>query len=835
MSDLACKAAGFEPAGENMCFYQGSGTIDGYLCENGKNAAGLDGTICTKKDTSGEGIDQRELNGVANMVIGLQKWINQAIWPILVMIGGLMDNSLLFGSGMETTLREIWIPIRNIVNILFIVGLVGIALYNVLGIGDDQSTYSIKAILPKIIVAIIAVNFSFLGIKVVLDTVNVLTVSVFTLPNQVNEGLSTIPIAQTPEDIKKLPEKEQKQINETIKRFCKALKGKNATESISETEFENDIYITVASKMEYLGPFNKAKTKATILAEIEKYELEEEFNKDIKKEGEAKFCNPDSSMSIQGRAFLAKYNSRNAALAMVLNNSNILFYGDLPLKVENIEKLFISALFGMLMYVIYMVAFVSLFIILLARIVVLWLVIAMSPVLMLSIAIPTVKEKLGALGSLSEKFIKHAIAPLIIGLSMTVGWIMIGAIGGLSAFEESSVLNFNPSDGLPLVGFSTLQDLIVSLGTVAVIWLGIKSAAEGTIAESTVTAITGAAQSAGKWLGALPLKHIPMVPVKLPNGQVQNATLSQAAYAAKRMFGDTSEKDAKLYQNIFGDKPTFDHLSQSGKIKDKETAHSYLKKYGEDIKNGSEKSRKTLEGFMKNNTPAYNQLNDKLRGHIKDYAAVKGDKKEDIEERKRLGALIVGHSDVVGAKDVASGATPTATADTDTAAKEVTHESKYGGKTLKEHAGNDDGKAKEAAKEINKGMKAFGDKIKGGKKKEELIKEVGKLVVVVNGHRIVPTKEEIHKSLGDEKYQTLVDELGGGKGRTKDGETALDAELAKQKTAASTGTAGAGTTAGGAGANPAAPDTDGDGTPDADDPDPNDPNIPTPQPPADGS
>ena len=79
-------------------------------------------------------------------ILKIQSFLSQAIWPILYMIGGLMDNNLLFGGGMGKTLQSIWIPIRNIVNILFVIILVGIALYNITGLGEDKGNYSIKTI-----------------------------------------------------------------------------------------------------------------------------------------------------------------------------------------------------------------------------------------------------------------------------------------------------------------------------------------------------------------------------------------------------------------------------------------------------------------------------------------------------------------------------------------------------------------------------------------------------------------------------------------------------------------------------------------------------------------
>ena len=170
-----------------------------------------DKTVCKAVEVATP--DEKALEGTTRLIIAIQGFINRFIWPVLVMIGGLLDNSLLFGNGMEERLRAIWVPIRNLVNILFVIILVGIALYNVLGIGDDSDNYSLKAILPKILIGIIAVNFSFLGIKVFLDAINVLTVSIFSLPSQVSVGLDKVLNSENPKD------------KEVIKKFCENFNG----------------------------------------------------------------------------------------------------------------------------------------------------------------------------------------------------------------------------------------------------------------------------------------------------------------------------------------------------------------------------------------------------------------------------------------------------------------------------------------------------------------------------------------------------------------------------------------------------------------------------------
>ncbi|MBD3360431.1 hypothetical protein GF366_01365, partial [Candidatus Peregrinibacteria bacterium] len=479
-----------------------------------------------------------------NVLVAIQRFLNRLIWPILVMIGGLMQNDLLFGSGMEAYLRDIWIPIRNIVNILFVVALVGIALYNILGIGDENSSYSLKAILPKLIIGIIAVNFSFFGIKIFLDAINILTTSVFALPSQVSEEMAIIIGKDDIEDKNK------------VSRFCKLIQGVKLSEKITHEELqeegENAIYRIIGQRYAERGGF---KIKASDTKEVVERKVtgedstlsesqKEQFRQDIENAKRGRICN-GLELTSTGSNFLNRYDSKNAALAMALNMSQILVYSDIEINVDNIEKLFTNTVLSTLLYLIYLVSFIALFIVLLARLVVLWLAIAISPVLVLGMAIPVVKEKISGFGDLTSKFVQNAIAPLTIALAMSVGWIMLNAISGLNQFDNTSALSFDISNGIPVVGLNTLQDLIVSLGTIAVVWLGVFGAASKTVAAPITDALRGYIKDAGKFIGTLPLKHVPLVPIKVGENE-DTYTLEQLGQVWTNLRTAPSQKADKL-------------------------------------------------------------------------------------------------------------------------------------------------------------------------------------------------------------------------------------------------------------------------------------------------
>lgn len=152
-------------------------------------AATADAAKDAAKDT---GSILRDVNDIFNLILQTSSAL---FWPVIVMIGSLLDNDLIFGGAMGEKLLAIWVQVRNLVNIAFVLILLAIAVYNVLGIGKDGegSPLSLKQALPKFVLALVAVNFSFLAVKVVLDFTNVLTGVVFALPTSVSDQNVNLP------------------------------------------------------------------------------------------------------------------------------------------------------------------------------------------------------------------------------------------------------------------------------------------------------------------------------------------------------------------------------------------------------------------------------------------------------------------------------------------------------------------------------------------------------------------------------------------------------------------------------------------------------------------
>lgn len=391
------------------------------------------------------------------------------LWPVLLMIGGLLNNDLLFSGGMQTVLLNIWSAVRDFVNIMFVLGLLAVAIYNIAGIGGSDD-FSIKAVLPKVAIGLIAVNFSFMLCKVVLDTVNITTTAIFAVP-MASDSLKKY---ATPEGAQKLDDILCKKILANTKKsdnpFC-------APESSASNKSGSQASGSGAGQ-----PAQKEQATPTNV---------------VLKEG--------------AKSFFSTFNSRNVALVLALELMDI---GQIDTvkstHVNDLKSLTINTIFSIIFLTIYSTSFIALFVVLLARVVVLWISIAISPLSFLGIAFKKVKETLSDNDPFFGLFMSHALVPVKVSIVLTIGMIMIAQLKQISPGVQ---LSTNPADlGAITSGMSTIQDLMAGLATAAFIWMAVFEAMKGTKAQGAVDAIKGAVGGFGTSLAKMPL-YAPILPV----------------------------------------------------------------------------------------------------------------------------------------------------------------------------------------------------------------------------------------------------------------------------------------------------------------------------------
>jgi len=395
----------------------------------------------------------------------------------------------------------------------------------------------------------------------------------------------------------------------------------------------------------------------------------------------------------------------------------------------------------------------------LGRMVVMWLSIAVSPILVLLLGSSGIKEKVGDLGKLVDQFTKNAIAPVLIALSMTVGWIMLRAVQDTNGISSDSALSVDPTGGIPVVGLNTLQDFTVAVGTIAVVWLGVFSAASGTIAEGATNWMKENLLKAGKYVGSIPFKHVPFIPMTV-NGSDQPITLSQLGYAAKRAL-DTDAADTAFWDRIAPRQEVTPRTLNSDRVNNVPTLKSALKALSDKGQLNSAETKAELNKLKTNNPALYRKATeDTLIGtHIKNLTD--GD---DADREKAATAL----------KRVLAGTTAMTAIDKDTPASKpeaAPKPQKYKAIKPKDQIQTQDNTGKEEDNaplsipergRLNKNLSALATKLEKPitlKDVDTLVKDL--VVTDVNDTKRALTIKSLTEKLGQPRVDNLIQAYGG--------------------------------------------------------------------------
>lgn len=387
---------------------------------------------------------------IASMLTVVMQFLNMLLWPFLIIIGDLMDTDLILGPGMEERLLAIWVQVRNLVNVAFVLVLLVVAFYNVLGLGGGEGELAIKTALPKIILGLVLVNFTFLGGKILLDLVNVATTAAFALP-QVTEEETGFDIQEVARDF------EEKVCSKDIDSETGIVYFYTEADEEDDLPIYTRLFCEIAEDGDFAGS----------------YQL---------------------TSAIKSKYF-ESLNANNIGLVMTVNMGALSALELLKDEgIKDFADLSISVMFAVLMYLVFATTYLVLGIVLLTRLVVLWIALALSPIAVLIYVVPQVKEWAGGGGDITQKVIKTLIAPIIIGFTMSLGYLMISAWDVLeeSSLEASSFsVNKVISTEFLISGIDDLPQFIIALASIIIVWTGVFAATNDTYASFATEAIKG--------------------------------------------------------------------------------------------------------------------------------------------------------------------------------------------------------------------------------------------------------------------------------------------------------------------------------------------------------
>ncbi|MGE3278591.1 MAG: hypothetical protein AB7J40_02195 [Candidatus Altimarinota bacterium] len=406
------------------------------------------------------------ISGLATLFIKLLAGI---LWFVLYWMGDLMDNTFILEGQIGEKLRSVWVIVRNFVNIFFAIVLVVAALMNVIGYADEGGNYAMKKFIPKMALALIAVNFTFLACRLVLDLNNVITTAIFAIPRSVT-SISDI--------------------------------GPSGTAGVRI--FKN---------------FKCLSSQSTLDQEMQRVgnlERQDAYKGVINSLGGVCFAVDPGPNGVNNPVIAldsSQFNKKDFVWTMAtqfqgLHNLNKVS----QLTNPDFTGLTVNALFSIIFAVIYGAAYVAMFVILLARMVVLWITIMLSPLAAISIAIPDLlPEEL----NIQKKFLDHAFVPAKMAVPISFGYILISqmniAIQTDSLIVQDKTLNLSESG--EFARETSITSLMYGAASVAIIWMGVFTASKDVIGSEFVNNwIKEPIQKAGSTVAKWPT-YLPILPV----------------------------------------------------------------------------------------------------------------------------------------------------------------------------------------------------------------------------------------------------------------------------------------------------------------------------------
>ncbi|MFA7682236.1 MAG: hypothetical protein WCX61_04375 [Candidatus Peribacteraceae bacterium] len=416
-------------------------------------------------------------------------------------------------------LLEIWQISRDIMNIIFVFMLIAGAVLTI--VLPNKKNLAVDYI-PKFILAVILVNFSWFFPRVIIDVANVLTATVYSLPSAVGSK-------------------------------CEYLKSNGLAYSTEPCFIWED------------AEFNVTADKAAEL------------------QGQNWICLNNNAVCFKKVNLSDKVNSaQGIILGMVFSHARLVdlitlprpqvpaggLAGDLnnlgnaPLGSQNMQLLLRSimqAMFAVLLSIALFFPLLAMLVAFTIRIPVLWITIAFMPFMFLGFVIGDKMGQLNTMEKIWKTFISAAFLPFVTAIPMAAGYILLNA--GAKAFSNANFASTNPAiaaqsgvQNLGLSGLYTFLDLLWLIMCLMVIWMGtftmLKTAK---FAEGMVSKIQSWGQNFGKMVGMLPL-ITPIIPVPARGGgtvDVSAMGLMQASNPRRIMSGWNAQAQREA-GSIFG-------------------------------------------------------------------------------------------------------------------------------------------------------------------------------------------------------------------------------------------------------------------------------------------
>lgn len=126
-----------------------------------------------------QGTLNSSLNSLVFNLAMINTFMHMLILIALNMLQYLLQADYFNDPFMMGALNSIWVLSRNIMNVIFAVMLIGVALYTIITAKSEL----IKSKIATFVLAVVLVNFSWFFPRVIIDVANIMTATVYSIPN----------------------------------------------------------------------------------------------------------------------------------------------------------------------------------------------------------------------------------------------------------------------------------------------------------------------------------------------------------------------------------------------------------------------------------------------------------------------------------------------------------------------------------------------------------------------------------------------------------------------------------------------------------------------------
>jgi len=488
----------------------------------------------TKVKAWEDGCKNAEINNLKKMIGQLSSLLVSFFTPIIAIlaawIGDVMGNSFVMGDMYATgaagndqksvgeLLHAVWMIFRDIMNYIFILILVFIAFMNVIPKGGGGK-FKIGDLLPKLVMAIVVINFTWFGAQVILDASTIATHVIYGIPDEIAKSY---PEAK----IDKCEMIEKKIQNENKKDTIVKVPGQGCMVVAGQIYFDKDH-----------AP--KSGTQAD----------PNNLNKDPTTQAKFKDIDPgkiiDYGTVVLGWGDFDKSKFKDGSIAQFFA-FNIMQIQNLPMVVpgENVgwSALFINSLAALILMILVLVIFFSLFVALVARVVILWVNIILSPFMGLLMF----KDDFGiSTGGADDYiglnvFVKNAFLPAMMGIPLVLGFIIINtgqtyhflgydASGATDIANSTATASNNTDFTHSIIEFAPGQKFINGIGNIhqlfwyimaiMIMWMSMEiGKGSNGLAGLMITPVADGVKNIGQWIATSPM-YINFIPVTSADGK----------------------------------------------------------------------------------------------------------------------------------------------------------------------------------------------------------------------------------------------------------------------------------------------------------------------------